>query len=196
MQTEMGVVTQQGDWFHINREQIEKFAPGLLEHVSFSSLIKEAQAWVSSVSSLSLIISYVLLFFINPWIAGILTIAFHYFWYQHKSGFVINKLYKLFLFTNSTPFLFVLALICLSYFAMQGQYVAFGIGLLFFIVMKPGLLRKGWDKLKASQRGLTNNDRLLKMIIVKHAIYTEDSSPAEVADMEEQFAEIISKIKN
>lgn len=77
---------------------------------------------------------------------------------------------------------------------MQGQFIAFGIGSLFFIVMKPGLLRKGWDKIKP-QSGLTVNDRLLKMIIVKHAIYTENSSPDEVASMEKRFAEIISNIK-
>lgn len=196
MQTQMGVVTQKGDWFHINKEKVEEFAPGLLKHTSFSSLIKEAQAWVESVSSLSLILAYALLFFINPWAAGIIATAFHFFWHQYKSGFVINKLYKLFFFINSTPFLFILALICLSYFAMQSQFIAFGIGLLFFIVMKPGLLRKGWDKINGSSSGLTSNDRLLRMIIIKHAIYTKDSSPEEVAQMEERFADLISNIKS
>lgn len=195
IQTKMGVVTKKGDWFHINEEQISEFSPGLLEHISFSSLIKEAQAWVSSASSLSLILIYLLLFFINPWMATVITIIFHFFWYRYKSAFVINKLYNVFTITNSTPFLFVIALVCLSYFAMQQQFVAAGIGLLFFILMKPGLLRKAWDKFFSSRAGLTLNDRLLKMIVIKHALYTENSSPDEISQMEDRFAEIVSKIK-
>ena len=195
VETEMGVVTEKGEWFHITKEQVNQFAPGLLDHITFSSLIKEAQAWLESASSLSLILLYVLLFFINPWLAIVITVAFHFLWYRNKSAFVINGLYKVFNVTNSTPFLFIIALIALSYFGMQQQYTALGIGLAFFVVMKPGLLRKGWNRL-ISQKNLTLNDRLLKMIIIKHALYTEKSSPDEVAKMEDRFRELVSKIKS
>ncbi len=194
-ETKIGVVTQKGDWFHINVEQVEQFAPGLLEKVSFSSLIKQAQAWVQSASSLSLILLYVLLFYINVWLTAAIALAFHFLWYQYKSAFVINKMYKVFIVTNSTAFLFVIALVSLSIYAMQEQYVALGLGLLFFLMMKPGLPRKLWDRFDAKRNGLSLNDRVLKMIIIKHALYTADSSPGEVAEMEDRFAELVSKVK-
>lgn len=197
IETELGTVTQKGDWFRINKEQLEEFAPGLMKHITFSTLIKEAQAWVESVSSLSLILLYILFFFFNPWIAAAITLVFHFFWHHNKSAFVVNKVAKIFVVINSTAFLFIIALICLSYLAMHQQFAAFGIGLVFFILMKPGLLRKLWDRfeLGQSKSSLTLNDRVLKMIIVKHALYQSDSSPEELADMEERFAAFVSKMK-
>ncbi len=197
METKMGVVTQKGEWFHTTAEQINEFAPGLLETISFSSLIKEAQAWVESASSLSLILLYTLLFFINAWIAAIIALAFHWFWYHYKSAFVVNKLYKLFIVINSTFVLFIIALLSLSILGMLQHYAALIIGLLFFILMKPGLLRKCWNRLsKPSKSRLSLNDRLLKMIIIKHALYEADSSPQELASMEERFVKFVTKLKN
>ncbi len=197
IETRMGVVTQKGEWFHTNSDQINEFAPGLLQKISFSSLIKQAQAWVESASGLSLILLYILLFFINSWIAAIITLAFHWFWYRYKSAFVVNKLYKLFIIINSTLFLFIIAMISLSILGLQQQYIGLVVGLLFFLVMKPGLLRKLWKRLaaKGSNSELSLNDRLLKMIIVKHAMYQAESSPEELANMEERFATFVSKLK-
>ncbi len=198
IETKMGVVTQKGEWFHTTTEQISEFAPGLLEKISFSSLIKEAQAWVESASGLSLILLYVLLFFINPWLTAIITLLFHWLWYHNKSAFVVNKLYKIFIVTNSTIFLFILALVCLSILGMQQQYIALTTGLLFFVLMKPGLIRKLWDRFSVTYSNveLSLNDRVLKMIIVKHAMYEADSSPQELANMEERFATFVMKLKN
>lgn len=194
LQTNMGVVTQKGEWFHISPEQVDEFAPGLLDDHSFADLIKEAQAWVESASSLSLILLYTLLFFINPWLAAITTICFHFLWYQNKSAFIFKRIYKLFMVFNHTVFLFFMALGCLSAYAMQQQYIAAAVGLFFFIIMKPGLLRKAWNRLYSADK-LSLNDRLLKMILVKHTLYTGGSSPKEIADIEERFAEIMAGFK-
>lgn len=191
VETKMGIITQTGDWFHTTSEHIETFAPGLLDKVSLEALIKEAQAWVASAGSLSLIILYALLFLINPWLAAIMTLVFHWFWYHYKSGFVIRGAGKFLQFLNSDGFLFVIAFFALSVLGFQQEYAATGIGIFFFFVMKPGLLRKGWEKLEKSRKsdGLTLNDRVLKMVIIKRGMY-EDTAPSDIEKMEERFKDL------
>lgn len=186
----MGIVTREGDWFHTTREQIDAFAPGLLEEVSLEELIREAAAWVKSASSLSLILLYGLLFWVNPWLAAALTLAFHWLWHHHKSGFVVRGAGPLLRFVNSNAFLFVIAFLSLSMFGFQQQYTAVGIGVVSFFVMKPGLFRRGWERLVSTPKDeLTPNDRVLKMVIVKRAIY-EDVAPADVEKMEERLKQL------
>lgn len=191
IETKMGIVTRTGDWFHTTSEHIESFAPGLLEKISLEALVKEAEAWVRSASSLSLILLYILLFFINPWIAAAVTLAFHWFWYHYKSGFIVRGAGTILRFLNSDGFLFVVAFFSLTTLGFQEQYAAVGIGIFFFFLMKPGLLRKGWDKLQKSQNsgGLTLNDRVLKMVIIKYAMY-EDVAPSDIEKMEERFKDL------
>lgn len=189
IETGMGIVTRTGNWFHTTSEQIHAFAPGLLEKVSLEKLIKEAEAWVRSASSLSLILLYVLLFFVNPLLAAGTALAFHWLWYHYKSGFIIRGSGAFLRFLNSDGFLFVVAFFSLTVLGMQGHYFAAVIGILFFFLMKPGLVRKGWDKLGKSKSGLTLNDRVLKMIIIKYAMY-EDMAPSSIEQMEERFKDL------
>lgn len=191
VETKMGIVTQTGDWFHTTSEHIEAFAPGLLDQVSLEALIKEAQAWVASPGSLSLIILYALLFVINPWLAAPIVLGFHWFWHHYKSGFVIRGAGNFLRFLNSDGFLFVIAFFALSVLGFQQQYTATGIGILFFFLMKLGLLRKAWEKLEESRKPdeLTLNDRVLKMVIIKRGMY-EDRAPSDIEKMEERFKDL------
>jgi len=196
METDMGIVTRRGDWFHTTREQIEGYAPGLLDNVSLASLIKDAMAWVRSASSLSLTLLYILLFVINPWFAAGITVAFHWFWYHNKSGFIIRGMASFLRFINSDGFLFIIAFVSLSLLGFQQEYVATGVGIFFFFVMKPGLLKKGWDRLRSdSDQELTLNDRVLKMVIIKQAM-KENVAPSNVQQMEERFKDLAFSRKN
>ena len=191
IETGMGIVTRTGDWFHTTSEQINAFAPGLLDKVPLEKLVKEAEAWVRSASSLSMILLYVLLFFINPLLGAGIALVFHWFWYHYKSGFVIRGAGPFLRFINSDAFLFMVAFFSLTALGMQGHYGAAGIGIVFFFLMKPGLLRKGWEKFNKSKNGggLTLNDRVLKMVIVKYAMY-ENVSPSSIERMEERFKDL------
>jgi|GEM_PF-208252 len=195
IETQMGIVTRMGEWFHITSDQIEKFAPGLLNKIPLKDLIREAQAWVSSTDSLSLMLLYLLLFFINPWIAAGITVVYHWFWYHYKSAFVIYGGGSLLRIINSDAFMFIIAFICLSLLGLVEHYVAAGIGIVFFLVLKPGFLKKGWDKLDKTQAGeLTLNDRVLKMIIIKQSMHYNIKQP-EVGKMEEQIQELATNRK-
>lgn len=195
VETRLGIVTRTGDWFHTTSEHIREYVPGLLKAYSLEMLIKDAQAWVKSADSLALTLLMVLLFLINPWFAAILTLAFHWTWYNYKSVFVTRFLGKVLRVINSDIFLMVTAFLAISVLGLWHRYTAVVIAFVFFFILKLGLLKKGWDRLAATQKNkLTLNDRLLKMILIKYAMY-ENLAPTEVHQMEERFKNLASSRK-
>lgn len=194
METRLGIVTRSGEWFHTTSGHIRQFVPGLLKKVPLDVLIKDARAWVRSADSLSLTLLLGMLFYINPWLAALATVAFHWLWYNYKSAIANRWFGTLFSLMNTDGYQLVIALVVLSLFGMWGNYLALGMGIAFFFVFRLGLLNKLWNKLTA-KRSLTLNDRMLKMLIVKYAMY-EDVAPKTVQDMEEQFKQAALDIKN
>ncbi|GAA5522284.1 hypothetical protein LQ318_11055 [Aliifodinibius salicampi] len=190
LETKLGIVTRTGDWFHTTSKHIKEFVPGLLEKRSLDLLVEEAIAWVRSADSLSLTLLLLLLLFIHPIFAAVIAIAFHFFWYRFKSGFVTIYLGKLLKFMNKDGYLLMTSLVIISLLGIDGQYLAVGIGLVFFFLMKLGLLKMLWDKMdKGSDNHLTLNDRVFKMILVRYAMFY-NMAPAEVQTMEERFKEL------
>lgn len=190
IETQLGIVTRTGDWFHTNSDYIEQFVPGLLKKRSLEHLVEEAVAWVRSADSLALTLLLVLMLFVHPVFAVILAIAFHFFWYRFKSGFVTVYLGKVLKLMNQDGYLLITSLIVISYLGMEGQYLAAGIGLIFFFLMKLGLLKQLWDNMDQDDDGrLTLNDRVFKMVLIKYAMHY-NKAPAEVQSMEEKFKEV------
>ncbi len=190
LETKLGIVTRTGDWFHTTSKHIKEFVPGLLEKRSLDLLVEEAIAWVRSADSLSLTLLLVLLLFIHPIFAAVIAITFHFFWYRFKSGFVTIYLGKLLKFMNKDGYLLMTSLVIISLLGIDGQYLAAGTGLVFFFLMKLGLLKRLWDTIdKDSENHLTLNDRVFKMILVRYAMFY-NMAPAEVQTMEERFKEL------
>lgn len=195
LETQLGIVTRTGDWFHITSDQIENFVPGLLDKRSLDKLVEEAVAWVRSADSLALTILLVLLLFIHPVLAAAIAIAFHFFWYRSKSAFVTIYLGKVLKLLNSDGYLLITSLVIISAVGMNGQYLAAGIGLVFFFLMKLGLLKQLWDKIdKNVEKKLPLNDRVFKMILVKYGMYY-NLPPTEVQKMEDQFVDLATSRK-
>ncbi|HKK46163.1 MAG TPA: hypothetical protein VJ964_11625 [Balneolaceae bacterium] len=196
LETQMGIITRYGDWFHTTAKHIEVFVPGLLDKRSLDQLVEEANAWVRSADSLANTLLLVLLLFIHPVLAVAVAVAFHFFWYRTKSAFVTIFLGKVLKFLNTDGYLLVTSLIVLSLIGMGGHYLAAGIGLLFFFIMKLGLLKRLWDKIdEGVEKELSLNDRVFKMILVKYGIHY-DLAPAEVQKMESKFQELATSRKN
>lgn len=194
-ETQLGIVTRTGDWFHITSEQIEDFVPGLLDKRPLDKLVEEGIAWVRSADSLSLTILLVLLLFIHPLLAATTAIAFHFFWYRLKSAVVTIYLGKVLKLLNSDGYLLITSLVIISALGMTGQYLAAGVGLVFFFFMKLGLLKRLWDKLnKGIEKRLTLNDRVFKMILVKYGMHY-NLQPSEIQQMEDKFVELATNRK-
>jgi hypothetical protein len=190
LETQLGIVTRTGDWFHTTKDHIEEFVPGLLKKRPLNALVEEAVAWVRSADSLSLTILLVLLMFIHPIFAAIIAIAFHFFWYRFKSGFVTIYMGKLLKMMNTDGYLLMTSLVVISLVGMNGQYLAAGIGLVFFFLMKLGLLKRLWDKIDEDKADeLSLNDRVFKMILMKYAMHY-NQNPSEVQGMEDKFKEL------
>lgn len=190
LETKLGIVTRTGDWFHTTAKHIKQFVPGLLKKRSLDELVEEAVAWVRSADSLSLTLLLVLLLVIHPIFAAIIAIAFHFFWYRFKSGFVTIYMGKLLKLMNKDGYLLMTSLVVISLVGMDGQYLAAGVGLVFFFLMKLGLLKRLWDKIDEDKPDkLSLNDRVFKMILVKYAMHY-NLAPEEVQSMEDTFKEL------
>ncbi len=195
LETQLGIVTRTGDWFHTNANQIEEFVPGLLDKRPLDKLVEEAIAWVRSADSLSLTILLVLLLVVHPILAAVIAVAFHFFWYRSKSAFVTIFLGKVLKLMNTDGYLLITSLVIISALGMNGQYLAVGVGLVFFFLMKLGLLKSLWDKLdKGVDKKLSLNDRVFKMILIKYGMYY-NLAPKEVEQMENKFVEMATSRK-
>ncbi|SMO56192.1 hypothetical protein [Fodinibius sediminis] len=190
LETQLGIVTRTGDWFHTTSDHIEQFVPGLLKERSLDHLVEEAVAWVRSADSLALTLLLVLLIYIHPVFAAVIAITFHFFWYRFKSGFVTIYMGKLLKMMNKDGYLLITSLVIISLVGMNGQYLAAGVGLVFFFLMKLGLLKRLWDKIDEDKAGeLSLNDRVFKMILLKYAMHF-NKAPSEVQSMEKKFKEL------
>jgi hypothetical protein len=195
LETQLGIVTRTGDWFHTTSEQIEEFVPGLLDERPIDQLVEEAVAWVRSADSLALTILLVLLLVIHPIVATALAVAFHFFWYRSKSAFVTIYLGKVLKLINTDGYLLITSLVIISAVGMNGQYLAAGIGLVFFFLMKLGLLKQLWDKIdEGTEKKLPLNDRVFKMILVKYGMHY-NLAPDRVEQMEDKFVELATSRK-
>lgn len=195
LETQLGIVTRTGDWFHTTSDQIKKFVPGLLEERPLEKLVEEAVAWVRSADSLALTILLVLLLVVHPIVAAAVAVAFHFFWYRSKSAFVTIFLGKVLKLINTDGYLLITSLVIISALGMNGQYLGVGTGLIFFFLMKLGLLKRLWDKIdEGTEKKLSLNDRVFKMILVKYGMYY-DLAPEQVEQMEDKFVELATSRK-
>ena len=62
-----GITTSNGNWYHITREGIEEYVPGLLKEKPLELIIEEADAWMKSSDGLALMLFFVLVYMsVNP----------------------------------------------------------------------------------------------------------------------------------
>ncbi|HET6528634.1 MAG TPA: hypothetical protein VFG39_07765 [Balneolaceae bacterium] len=195
IETKLGIVSRTGDWFHTTSGHIEKFVPGLLKKRSLNDLVEEVIAWVRSADGLSMSLLLVLLLFIHPLFAAAIVLAFHFFWYRSKSAFVTIYMGKILKLINSTGFMFITSALIINYLAIGGEYLAMSVGLVFFFLLKLGLLKRLWDKMDASKSNkLSLNDRVFKMILIKYGMHY-NAEPAEVKRMEDAFVDLATSRK-
>jgi hypothetical protein len=192
LETPFSTVTSGGHWFHATRETIEEYVPGLMKRYPFEDLISKAVHWIDSADSLALILYFLLAFVTNTWIAAAVAFVFHYWWYHKKSAFVNIVFLPVIKVVNHELFQILLAAVVLSYMGISGMYLAVTIGIIYFFLFKVGLLRRLWDKLDSSDKKdkLPLNDRVLKMVLVRYAVY-EDMPPVEIEQLDREIRQAV-----
>ncbi|MEX2585049.1 MAG: hypothetical protein WD315_01565 [Balneolaceae bacterium] len=191
-------VTSGGHWFHATRKTVEEFVPGLLEVQEFDRLILDAVTWIESTDSLSLLLYFALVFLlpVETAVAVTVTVLFYAFWYFRKSAFVSLLATPLLKLLNLDVLQIGVAALALTFLGMGGNYSGLLFGILFFFLFKVGLLRLLLIRLGADhwRDSLPLNDRVLKMVLVRHSI-REDLTPPEVEKLEESIREGVLTVK-
>lgn len=192
LETPFSTVTSNGHWFHATRDTVNDYVPGLMNFYSFEELIAKAVTWIDSADSLAMIFFFALVFFVHPWIAAALVLAFHYVWYHHKSAFVNIATTPFLAFINRDFFQLLTAAIVLSFMGISGMYSAVIAGIFLFFLFKISLLRRFWDKRDSNRKNqkLPLNDRTLKMVLVRYAIY-QNIPPQEIEKLDRHVQQVI-----
>ncbi|MEX1063416.1 MAG: hypothetical protein WEC12_07420 [Balneolaceae bacterium] len=189
-------VTSGGHWFHATRDVVEKSVPGLLERRDYEKLVMNAVTWIESTDSLSLVLYYILVFVLPAWIAAVITVSFYFWWYYYKSSLVNIRLTPVLKVLNHDAFQLGAAAVILSILGISGNYAGVLYGLIFFFLFKVGLLRLLLNRIeiKRSAEGLTLNDRVLKMVLVRSALYEEVVS-AGISRLDDHLGEALLAFK-
>ncbi len=167
-----GIFTTTGHWFHTTHDQIDDYAPGLMESFSLSVLLKDAEEWVVSSDNVSLVVFLVLSLFMNCIIAGVIALIFFPLWHYNKSAFISFSGTKVIKLLNIEMLLVLLAVLMISIRGMDGEYLQVVFGFLFFFLFKFGWLRSLVDKWKGDQlKGIPLNDRIMRMLIIKYSFH-------------------------
>lgn len=192
LETPSSTVTNSGHWFHATRETIKDYVPGLMKIYPFEIVIEKAVIWIDSADSISMLLFFGLAFLINPWLAGAISLLFHYVWYHKKSAFVNLPLTPFLKLLNRDFLQLLIAAIILSFMGMNGMYTALVIGIVLFFLYKIGLLRRLWDKLDKgrSDKKLPLNDRVLKMVLVRYSIY-QNIPPKDVKKIDDHVQKAV-----
>lgn len=96
--------------------------------------------------------------------------------------------------TNETIILFA-AVVSISYLGVVGQYQSLIVGLLFFMIFRFGWARKLFDSFYSKyHQGISLNDRVMKMLIIKTAIAKHVSVPG-IQRMEQDILNLMIRHK-
>ncbi len=208
MESGSATVTSGGHWFNATRDSIEHYVPGLLKKVDYENLILDAVEWIESTDSIALVLYFILVFYIPVWLATVVSAGFYLIWYYNKSAFVNLAMTPVLKLINHDAFQIGIAAIALSFLGIYGNYAGLLIGIIFFFLFKVGLLRLAinwaegkWmekkmnsDEDQSTKNQLSLNDRVLKMILIRHSI-REDAIPRDVQSMEDHLKEAFLKFK-
>jgi hypothetical protein len=193
VETPLGIFTVNGNWFYTNSEQLNAFAPGLLEKVGIDQLISDAEVWVKSTDAVSIVVFLVFLQLFPAWIAAVLSLPLMGLWHLSKSALVSRTATSAMRILTHDAVILVLAVLSISYMGIQQNYLDFGIGLVVFFLFRFGWIRKGFDRYYNSQhKGIGLNDRLLKMIVIRAAL-SEGLTIPELKRMEDQILSLMEK---
>lgn len=188
-------VTSGGHWFNATGKTVDKFVPGLLKKHDFEKLVSRAVLWIDSTGSLAMILYFLLVFTAGTLIASVAAILFHVWWYFNKSAFVNITMSPVLNIVNKDFFQLLLAGVCLSFLGIGSNYSGLIIGIIYFFLFKVDLLRMFLERVvagKISKSKLPLNDRVLKMVLVRYALY-EDLPPPEVQEMDKHIQETLTK---
>jgi hypothetical protein len=197
-----GITTSEGNWYHITREGIKNYVPGLLKEYSLEKIIEEADACVKSPNGLALMLYFILVYAsLNPLVATGISLVFYFAWYFNTSVFVNVASTPVAKILNKDGVVYTLSAIFLigmtfndviSEYGIIIEFSAVWYGLALFFLYKVGLLKMLVDFVR-SKFGATKNvsrqDRILNILLIRYGMKA-GSLTGKVQEMEKELIRV------
>ncbi|MTI88427.1 MAG: hypothetical protein FH748_10705 [Balneolaceae bacterium] len=187
-----GITTSNGNWYHITRDGINQYIPGLLQKYTLERIIKEADAWIKSPDALSMYVYLILAFAgTGPLMAAVVAILFYPFWYFNISAFTTPLLSGMIKILQHDGVIYVSCGAAFIYFSFIGNLDLMWVGLGLFFLFKVGLLRLGLRFLgsKMKKSGLDLPDRVLNMLLIRYGM-KEGKLTGDIEEMRDRLIHI------
>lgn len=180
-----GIFTADGVWYHTTEEELREFADAVIERVGIASLLSRAGSWFRSADAFSTIALAVLLLIMPPFPAALFTLALYLLWDAFSPQFVFIPLVRLLSVLSIAGVQGVLYVLVVSWLGAGDQIISAIVGLIGFVLFRWGIIRKlispVSDKLAGSAESLPKQDRILRTLILRHAIAMRLTLPSTEA---------------
>lgn len=191
-----GITTSNGNWYHISREGIEKYVPGLLKKYSLDSIIRLADSWLKSPDAVSLILYFILVIAgVNAVVSASVVILYYILWFLNLSAFIILPLNPVVKFLQNDGVIYGIsaaALIYLSTFDITAMWI----GILLLFLLKVGLLGMLLKYVvNRKKENITLEDRVLNMLLIKLGM-KENILTENIQNMEQELTRIVNYHKS
>lgn len=188
--TPKGIFSATGVWFRTTEAMVEAYAEPVLEREPLARLIHSAEVWLRSPEILSLWALPILLLNVSPLTAALATLTLYLGWRGAAPGLVSRALGGVFGVLDKVWLQGLYYILTLSVLGMIGAYPALVVGLVGFIVLRWGLLRRVTEPLMERLWGLLFRlpvaDQVLRSVIIRTALKYRVSLP-EIDRLEAQI---------
>lgn len=187
-----GITTSEGNWYHITRDGINKYIPGLLQKYTLDRIIREADAWMKSADALALFLYLILaLAGLGAYISAAVALVFYLFWFFNTSAFVSPAFGKIMRLIQNDGVIYITAGAAFIYFAFTDALPLMWMGIVLFFLFKVGLLRLGlkWILSRNDQKGPEKSDRVLNMLLIRYGM-KEGKLTGDIEHMRDELVRI------
>jgi hypothetical protein len=176
---------------------LHEHAGELLQKPGYSvgEMLQRASYWIKGSDGVGILLSLISLMLLPVLPAILLSVALSVIWYLNKSVLATPAATPLMKLLGYDIFQLLLAVAPLSYFGMQQMYAHLAAGFALFLIFRFGWLRQLTEylwKRAAGAHSIPLNDRVLNMLITRHAI-SEGITLQNTAQMEEDIMAAMQK---
>lgn len=145
--TPKGIFTASGVWFRASEAGVRDYAGEVLQHEPLPRLVRHAEVWLRSPETLALWVLPAALWLLPVGWAVLLALALYVGWSILGPSLVNRPMLTAALVLDHVVAQLVYYVVLLSALAIGGQYEALAAGLLGFVLLRWGLLRRLTDRL-------------------------------------------------
>lgn len=172
--TKLGIVTGAGTWFHVTEADLQTYAGEVLDHVPIPDLLSLAETWLDSARTVTLWAVPVLLWVLPEAWAAVAGAALYVVWRLFSPSFAFDRVARALSFVQHPVVQGLYYVAALSVFSGREQFLAVGIGLAFFVLLRWGVfaaatapvLRPLWRQLYTLPRA----DQVLRGLVIRIAL--------------------------